>query len=575
MQTMTNAELDTTLTELIARWESECVEFKEAGNSFDTHDIGKYFSALANEANLRGYDRAWLVFGVRNKDRKVVGTNYRPERERLNGLKHEITQGAAVGLTFRNIHELHKDGHRVLLFEIPAAPRGLPVSWKGHRYARAGESLTALGTDKEDEIRRQTTDADWSALLVPSAGMKDIEPAAIAQAREQFARKFSERIPAKDIARWTDETFLERAKLTIDGAITRTCLLLLGRAESTHFLSPHPVMMTWQLKGEERAYEHFGPPFLLNTSALFQRIRNIKLQLQPMGQLLPLDLEKYDRRIILEALHNCVAHQDYRLAERVLVTESADRLVFENAGNFFEGIPDDYVLHEKTPRRYRNPFLADAMVNLRMIDRMGYGIHDMFTRQRERFFPLSDFDLSEADHVRFTVYGRFLDERYSQLLLQHTDLTPAEIVALDRVQKGIMPDDGILKHLRSRKLIEGRKPNFRVASPALVREEERATFVRNRGNDFEHYRKLVLDYVAQYQPARRQDLNGLLVKMLPATFTPVQKESYVHNLLTRLRKHGELIVFGRTSAATWNLPKTPHPGWESENQEKLKNPKKN
>ena len=76
--------MEKTLTELITRWESECVEFKEAGDSHDTHDIGKYFSALANEANLRGYDRAWLVFGVRNKNRKVVGTNYRPQAERLN-----------------------------------------------------------------------------------------------------------------------------------------------------------------------------------------------------------------------------------------------------------------------------------------------------------------------------------------------------------------------------------------------------------------------------------------------------------------------------------------------------------
>lgn len=554
MLTMTNAELDKILTELITRWESECVEFKEAGDSHDTHDIGKYFSALANEANLRGYDRAWLVFGVRNKNRKVVGTNYRPQAERLDSLKHQITQGSGAGLTFRNIHELYTDGHRVLLFEIPAAPRGQPVSWHGHRYARAGESLTALGTDKEDEIRRQTTNVDWTAVLVPSASMKDLDPAAIAQAREQFAHKFSERIAAKEIARWTDETFLDRAKLTIDGALTRTCLLLLGRAESTHFLSPHPMMMTWQLKGEERAYEHFGPPFLLNTSALFQRIRNIKLQLQPMGQLLPLDLEKYDRRIILEALHNCIAHQNYRLAERVIVTESADRLVFENAGNFFEGRPDDYVLYEKTPRRYRNPFLAEAMVNLRMIDRMGYGIHDMFTRQRERFFPLSDFDLSETEHVRFTVYGRFLDERYSQLLLQHTDLSPTEIVALDRVQKGIMPDDGILKHLRGRKLIEGRKPNFRVASPALVREEERATFVRNRAHDFEHYRTLVLDYVAQFQPVKRKDLNGLLLKMLPGTFTSAQKESYVHNLLTRLKRDGDILRTGWTKSAVWVLP---------------------
>jgi ATP-dependent DNA helicase RecG len=149
------------------------------------------------------------------------------------------------------------------------------------------------------------------------------------------------------------------------------------------------------------------------------------------------------------------------------------------------------------------------------------------------------------------------------LLLQHTDLKPAEVVALDRVQKGIMPDNAILKHLRSRKLIEGRKPNFRVASPALVREEERATFVKNRAHDFEHYRKLVLDYVVQFQPVKRKDLNGLLLKMLPATFTPAQRDSYIHNLLTRLKRDGDIRRTGWAKAAVWVLP-------DSEPEEKTK-----
>ena len=80
---MDHAELNTLLTDLIATWESEVVEFKQAGHDYNTDKIGEYFSALANEANLRGVDRAWLVFGVNNKTRSVAGTDYRPEPERL------------------------------------------------------------------------------------------------------------------------------------------------------------------------------------------------------------------------------------------------------------------------------------------------------------------------------------------------------------------------------------------------------------------------------------------------------------------------------------------------------------
>ena len=49
--------------------ENEVVEFKGAENNYDFDKLGKYFSALSNEANLREKDFAWLVFGVHDKTR--------------------------------------------------------------------------------------------------------------------------------------------------------------------------------------------------------------------------------------------------------------------------------------------------------------------------------------------------------------------------------------------------------------------------------------------------------------------------------------------------------------------------
>lgn len=40
------------LENLMERWEYETVEFKEAKSNYDTDKIGRYFSALSNEANL-------------------------------------------------------------------------------------------------------------------------------------------------------------------------------------------------------------------------------------------------------------------------------------------------------------------------------------------------------------------------------------------------------------------------------------------------------------------------------------------------------------------------------------------
>ena len=144
---MEQAALTQLLEDLITTWENEVVEFKQAGNDYDTDKIGEYFSALSNEANLRGADRAWLVFGVNNKTRAVVGSDYRPEPERLQSLKNQIAQSAEPSITFREIHVLQHTHGRVVLFEIPPAPRGIPIAWKGHYFARAGESRTSLGLD--------------------------------------------------------------------------------------------------------------------------------------------------------------------------------------------------------------------------------------------------------------------------------------------------------------------------------------------------------------------------------------------------------------------------------------------
>lgn len=90
---MNQTELLSLLDGLLATWENEVVEFKQAGNDYKTDKIGEYFSALANEANLRGKEKSWLVFGVNNKSRIVCGSDYRPEPD------YDLSDPLAVKMT--------------------------------------------------------------------------------------------------------------------------------------------------------------------------------------------------------------------------------------------------------------------------------------------------------------------------------------------------------------------------------------------------------------------------------------------------------------------------------------------
>jgi ATP-dependent DNA helicase RecG len=550
-----NLSLASLLDRLIQYWENEVIEFKQANNDYSTDKIGEYFSALSNEANLRSQEKAWLIFGVNDKTRAIVGSNYRPEPEQLQSTKMQMAENTEPSITLRNIHELaHPDG-RVIFFEIPAAPRGMPIAWKGHYYARAGESLTHLGLDKLDEIRQQTQATDWSAQIIPTASIANLDERALDKAREVFAKKYSNRFKPGEVIRWRLAAFLDRARLTYDNKITRAALLLLGKPESAYLLSPHPAQMTWKLEGPERAYAHFGPPFLLNTSELYRKIRNIQLRLLPEDQLLPVEVSKYDQRIVLEALHNCIAHQDYTHNGRIVVTETPDRLIFENEGFFFEGQPEDYVTGEKTPRRYRNPFLAQAMAELNMIDTMGYGIHSMHLRQAQRYFPMPDYDLNVAEAVKMTIHGSVVDPAYTRLLIQKTDLSLAEIQALDRVQKHLPLSDDAIRRLRRDRLIEGRKPHFHVSASVANVTASKADYIRTRAQDDDYYCKLITDYLRKFGKASREEIDTLLMEKLSDVLDADQKSNKIGNLLTKLRRRGTIVNKSSKKNPSWELSK--------------------
>ena len=139
---------------LIQHKESEVVEFKKAERSFDFDDLGEYFSALSNEANLRGLDFAWLIFGYDEKKNTIVGTSYKDGEQALNNLKHDFSQHTADRLTFREIIPIVIEGKRILMFKIPASPRNIVMTWKGIAYCRDGESIKPMNQSKMDDLYR-------------------------------------------------------------------------------------------------------------------------------------------------------------------------------------------------------------------------------------------------------------------------------------------------------------------------------------------------------------------------------------------------------------------------------------
>ena len=532
---MNTAELTALLDRLCAEpRETEWLEFK--ANRYEPQALGEYLSALANSACLQGRPRGYLAFGIEDGSHAVVGTAFDPQAEKGKGeqlLPLWLSLGLRPNVGFE-IHPFTYQGERVVLFEVlPAFDR--PVEFYGTAYVRDGTSKTELSKYPEKAGTIWNRRVDWSAQVCEQASLNDLEPQAIVKARREFATKFPAQAAAA--AGWDDATFLNKAKLTIRGGVTHAALLLLGKPEAPTLLAPAVARISWLLKNERNEdldYEHFGPPFLLNVDKVLARIRNLTVRELPGGTLFPVELTQYDPWVIREALHNCIAHQDYGLRGRVQVVETPDTLLLTNVGGFLPGRVETVIEQDAPLEIYRNPFLAEAMVNLNMIDTQGGGIKRMFMKQRERFFPMPDYDLSQPERVMVKLRGRILDERYTRVLMSQSGLELGLIMLLDKVQKGARISADESRRLKAAKLVEGRYPNLMVAGPLAALAGQKALHIRNRGLDSRYYRDMIVELVREHQPVSREDIDRLLLDKLPEVLSDEQKLSKVHNLISSL-----------------------------------------
>lgn len=545
---MTEKELIARLNELRRLpAETEVFEFKEAKADYSFAKLGKYFSALSNEANLKGRPHAWLIFGIKDKGRTVVGSHYRQNRKDLDSLKGEIANKTTNRITFIEIYELHLPEGRVVMLHIPAAPKGIPIAFDGHYYGRDGEELSPLNLEEIERIRAQAVLEDWSSAIVPDASIEDLDEEAISKARKNYKNKFPEK--AIEVDTWDDITFLNKAKVTSKGRITRTAIILLGKSEAEHFVSPADVKIRWLLKdtkGNDKDYHIESCPLLLAVDKIYAKIRNLKYRNIKEGTLFPDEMDQYEPFVIREAINNCIAHQDYTKGGRINVVEMEDQLIFTNLGSFIPGSVEKVVREDAPEEHYRNKFLATAMYNLKMVDTAGGGIRKMFNYQRERFFPMPDYILSN-ERVKVTVIGKVLDMEFARVLARNPKLSLEQIIMLDKVQKRKVLSDTEIEHLRAQGLIEGRKPNFHISSDVAAKTDLKADYIKTRGLKDAHFKKLILEYLDKYKQASKDDMDTLLLDILPGVLDEKQRKNKIRNLVYAMSKKDKTIINQGTS----------------------------
>ena len=521
----------------------EWKEFKNLKNSFcgdEKDDVISYVSAIAN------MEGGHLVIGVHDKSLKIIGTDsYNYNRQKaIFRLSERCVNLSTEGL---DVEEFITDdtNKKVWVIHIPKHRPKLPVYAHNKAWQRIEDSLVELTQERLNAILEENSPTfDWSAEIVPNATLEDLDSKALAKARAEY--KTIHPKLQEEVDTWDDMELLCRAGVAVKDKLTRAAILLLGKETSAHLISPAVATITWVLVDEHDEkidYEHFYTPFILTVNEALSRIRNLNQRILPGGTLFPDVVKQYDDYSIREVLHNCIAHQDYTLQERITMVEDPNSVTFANGGFFLPGTVRNAIEQNGPQKFYRNYVLCQGMVNFNMIDTIGRGIRKVFTEQQKRFFPMPDYQIDQAKkEVVVKIYGKLISEKYYRLLKANPNLSLDDCIEKETAAK-----------LRKLHLIEGRYPKLYLSeyvAKTANNDELKTEYIKNRSFNDNHFKEMILSYLRSFGGATRGELNTLLQSKLSDVLTDEQKNRKIGNLLSSLKKSG---VIKLTEGKKWVL----------------------
>lgn len=554
---MTELELKSFLKENFPKENEKCEwkEFKSLKSSISARQGEDLISYISSISNMEGGN---IILGIEDKTLKIIGIQDFHDYN-IDNIKYRIL-GNCTNLSsegFDIVEYVTSDTNKIVwIVKVPKHHFRLPVYAHKKAWQRIGDNLVPMTKERLDNILNESLIIeDWSKKIIEGVSIEDLDEKAIKKARKEFIKRNPKYID--EIEKWDNIKFLDKAKLTIKGKITRTCFILLGKEEEEHYLDS-AVKIRWNLKtleNQDKDFEIFSIPFILSVDEVYKKIRNLKYRYLKEGTLFPDEVLRYDPFVIREPLNNAIAHQDYSEKSRINVIEfEDDHLVFTNYGSFIPKSVEDVVLHDSPEENYRNPFLVEAMRNLGMIETQGGGIRKVFNFQKQRFFPLPEYNLSE-NKVKVTITGKVINEEFAKILINNPEITLEDIILLDKVQKQVQLSLDELKYLRSKKFIEGRRNGIFLSHDLIKKtgnKELLAEYVRNKSFDNDYYKKLILEYIEKSEKVKRSEIDNLVIPKLSEVLSKKQKKDKIRNFLFALGKEGKIVS---REYATWEIKK--------------------
>lgn len=527
------------LQEWIDAKEGEHFEFKEAKNHCDFNELCQYCVALANEGGGR------VILGVTNRrPRRVVGSQAfdQPERTR-NGLIERLH----LRIDFEEIR--HPDG-RVLVFDVPSRPIGIPIKDKdGVYWMRSGDSLVPMS---EDRLRAIFAEGghDFSAELCPTASISDLDSASISE----FRRRWIDKSGNPALAGLSDGQLLTDAEAVIDGKPTFAALILFGTRQCLgRHLGQAEVIFEYRstdASGPAQDRKEFRTGFFAFYDELWNKI-NLRNDNQPYQEgLFVLNIRTFAERTVREVILNAVSHRNYQLGGSVFIRQFPRRLEVVSPGGFPIGIGPENVLDRQNPRNRR---IADIFSRCGLVERSGQGMNLMFEECIREGKPIPDFTGTDQYQVAVILNGTVQDPHFVRYLervgkQRLATFNTHDFLILDQINRDQKPPDHYrqrLPYLLEQGVLERvARGKFILSRKFYDYARKRGVYTRKRGLDRDTNKALLLKHIEDNQ-SEGSPLQELL-QVLPGLSRP-----QVQTLLRELRAEGQVHPVGKTKAGRW------------------------
>jgi ATP-dependent DNA helicase RecG len=535
----------TVAVEKLQKWvdarEDEHLEFKEAKTNFHFGTLVKYCVGLANEGGGK------MILGVTDKvPRAVVGSQAFQDLERT---KAGLIERLRLRIEVEEIR--HPDG-RVLVFQVPSRPIGMPIQYEGAYWMRGGQDLVPMTPDVLQRIFAEAG-PDFSAEVCGPAGLDNLDPVAVDVLRRLWQRKS----PDQDIATRPMERLLADAELVVDGRLTYAALILLGKREALgKHLAQAEVVFEYrsnEAPGPAADRHEFRQGFLLVLDEIW-RLINLRNDLQHFQQgFFVWDVPTFNERMVREAVLNAVSHRDYRHGGSVFVRQYPRRIEIVSPGGFPPGVNEQNILWEQHPRNRR---IAEVLGKCGLVERAGQGFDLIYRTCIQQSKPLPDFSRTSEHSVWLTLHGEIQDPEFLRFLeevgREHlATFSTEDFLVMDLVHREQPVPAHFaarLSYLRDQGVIE-RLGRGRGVRHLLSRRFYRflgqgGIYTRRQGLDRETNKALLLRHIedSAEMGTRLEELQQVL---------PGLSRDQVRTLLRELKRDSLAEVRGITKAARW------------------------